>query len=66
MSSQKGRRNRRQHQFRVIANGVRRQQPNIPRLVQVSLEMYLAEQERAAQAGTTVEPKAEEQPDEPR
>lgn len=52
MSSKSSRSNRRQHHFRVIARGIRRPQPNIPRLMQVSLEMYLAEQERAAQTET--------------
>ncbi len=66
MSSRPQRRNRRQDQFRVIAHGVRHPQPNISRLAQVSLELYLAEKERDAQTGSTRTKSVEESSDEPR
>ncbi len=42
MSNKSGRKNSRQHNFRVVARGVRRAEPDYSRLVQAALDHYLA------------------------
>lgn len=42
MSKKSGRKNSRQHNFRVVARGVRRAEPDYSRLVQAALDHYLA------------------------
>lgn len=53
------RRNRRQHQFKVITYGIRRDQPDFKRMAAAFLELYLSlpehERERLAQEGMAKE-----------
>ncbi|QWF22231.1 hypothetical protein KM427_00310 [Nocardioides sp. LMS-CY] len=53
MAKNPQRRNLRQSDFRVVARGVHRPQPDISRLMRASLEYYLALQE-AEQAKTKI------------
>lgn len=49
MARKKRRGNKRQGDFRVVARGVRRVRPDIPRITKASLDFYLASKEREAQ-----------------
>lgn len=53
MAKSPRRRNLRQSDFRVVARGIHRAQPDISRLMRASLEYYLALQE-AEQAKTKI------------
>ena len=50
MSKKQKRKNVRQSEFRVVARGVHRPKPDISRLMQASLDFYLACKEHEAQA----------------
>ena len=50
MSKKPKRKNVRQSEFRVVARGVHRPKPDISRLMQASLDFYLASKEQEAQS----------------